>query len=162
MIYTEKDICDLKCNLNHYSGIQYLGDVEAEKGEIFTYWKPTIGLYRGFEQIKIKGEFSNVARQASKLLWGRINKFFDGDYEFLVSVNSFDKWMNIKVESGADIVDAFELYEEFSEFVAVEKQNRFLIAVHSENVSIYSDELFLYFFKIDINEDGAMSFLKCE
>ncbi|MCL2915463.1 hypothetical protein L2725_17050 [Shewanella corallii] len=162
MPYSPEDISDLKNNLSSYPGIDYLGDVKAHDGEILSYWRPTTGLYKGFAHIDIKGNFSDIASQASGLLWSKINKFSSGDIELLSSVDSFDKWISIRVEKGTNIVDAFELYEESSEFVAIDKERKYLIAAHSENISNYTDQLLLYFYKLEINGDGSVSFLKCE
>lgn len=162
MSYSAEDISDLKDNLSSYPGIEYLGDVEANDDEILSYWRPTIGLYNGFAQIDINGNFSDIAREASKLLWNEIGKFSSGDIELLSSVDSFNKWINIKVKNGVNIVDAFELYEESPEFVAIDKDRNFLIAAHSENTSNYVDQILLYFYKLEVNVDGTINFLKCE
>ncbi|MGF1770380.1 hypothetical protein L4D06_23745 [Enterovibrio makurazakiensis] len=159
MSYSSEDVSDLKSNLSSYPGIDYLGDVKAYDGEILSYWRPTIGLYNGFAQIDIKGDFSGIASQASRLLWNKINEFSSGDIELLSSIDSFENWISIRVENGVNIVDAFELYEESPEFVAIDKDRKYLIAIHSENISNHTDQLLLYFYKLEKNGDGSVGFI---
>lgn len=160
MLYNEEDIADLKDNIINYPGIEYLGDVSQQcTDEILTYWRPTIGLFKGFKQIDINQNFSEVSQQASKLLWQKLGHDLYPGIEFLASVNNHKNWLNIKLEKGVNIIDAFELYEDEVEIVAIDKERSLLFAAHTEYRSTY-DQLWLFYFNITRDNSGKMQFIR--
>ncbi|MFM2479397.1 hypothetical protein [Celerinatantimonas sp. MCCC 1A17872] len=161
MSYSKQDHQDIKENLRNYPKMNYLSERVANIQERHPFWLPTILIGEsGFAQFEIKNEIAPVSAQASSQLWQQLRQFnaaLPDSMDWMISIDSLDQWMLVNVEVGANVIDALSLYEDFCEFVAVDKAQRYVIAAYTENISSYRDELQLYCLLIE-KADEKMSF----
>lgn len=55
MNYSDADVLDIVNGLKRYPGVIFHGEVDDSYENIFSYWKSTIGLHKGFAQVALGG-----------------------------------------------------------------------------------------------------------
>ncbi|MDH2434015.1 hypothetical protein QCD60_15720 [Pokkaliibacter sp. MBI-7] len=148
MNYSDEDILDILNNLKKNPSVVFYGEIEDCYENIFSYWKPTIGGDKGFAQIILGDNYLAAFDEASMMLWDKIKKFENGNVQLKISVSSLKKWIRADFLKDMNIIEAFELYERESEFIAVDVKNRYFFAVHTEYPSDKEEQLWLYFYEI--------------
>ncbi|MCH1925316.1 hypothetical protein L9G74_01690 [Shewanella sp. C32] len=165
MQYSKEDIEDLIDGFKYTEGVEldsktYVGKHPYES-PMLRWWRPCILVQdHSFAKLDLHPNEDEVYARASAMFWQRIQQHFDisQGLSFKASVNSCEFWMNMRVAPHANFVEAFNLYEQHAELVAVDEQHQLLIGVMTEDPTEHQEQLWLFLLRYQLDEQGQPHF----
>ena len=157
--YTPEEHRQLRAQIDACTQLDFIQETPNSAVALWPFVQPTMSSYDGFAQLDIHHEeiTPELGQQANDLLFNELEKigFASTHYRWNILFDDLPSMWLVEAIHGSPLVDVFSVYCNFVNFVAVDIEQRYLLAIQTVNKSIYIDQLLLFACSIELALDGG-------